>query len=487
MRIRIACWLLLKKIVNYLFDSTLRSIDAGYMAKALSKYYFSLSFSDSAADGSSPFFRPENIVHQTISTSSNSAPSASSTISPMRFLHLPRCIGFQLWRVAFLSLIVGMLTACGTSPQTNPQTEQTSPPTLPQVAVPAPPSMPSPRGELPATATPLLQAKSRWIPVPWADLPGFEADELHEAWNAWIRSCERPAAPWSSLCSEIRRLSIADGQQQRAWMRERLQPYRVEPLTGHAQGATEGLLTSYYEPVFEASRRASSKQTVPLWQPPASLAQRKPWFTRKEIDTLPEAQAALRGREIAYLADPVDALILQIQGSGRLRITETDGSQRLVRVAFAGTNDQPYRSVGRWLLDQGLIRDASWPGIKAWIAANPQRVQEMLWSNPRMVFFREEAIDPAQSSQGPRGAQGVPLTDGRSIAVDRESIPLGTPVWMQTSGSALNTQRLVIAQDVGSAILGAVRADYYAGSGDAAGELAGRLKQGLQLWVFWPK
>lgn len=104
-----------------------------------------------------------------------------------------------------------------------------------------------------------------------------------------------------------------------------------------------------------------------------------------------------------------------------------------------------------------------------------------------MVFFKEESIDPPLSGQGPRGAQGVPLTAGRSIAVDRESIPLGTPVWMQTRGEALNTQRLVIAQDVGSAILGAVRADFYVGSGDAAGEIAGRLKQGLQLWVLWPK
>lgn len=337
------------------------------------------------------------------------------------------------------------------------------------------------------SAASITQTKSRWQSVRWADIPGFESDALHEAWNAWIRSCERPAPPWAALCADVRRLSIADGAQQRAWMRERLQPYRVEPITMNAAGSTEGLLTSYYEPVFQASRRATHAQAVPLWQLPSGLAQRKPWFTRKEIDTLPEAQAALRGREIAYLADPVDALILQIQGSGRLRITEPDGSQRLVRVAFAGTNDQPYRSVGRWLLDQNLIRDASWPGIKAWIVANPQRVHEMLWSNPRMVFFREEAIDPAAASQGPRGAQGVPLTAGRSIAVDRDSIPLGTPVWMQTRGDALNTQRLVIAQDVGSAILGAVRADYYAGSGDAAGELAGRLKQGLQLWVFWPK
>ena len=272
-------------------------------------------------------------------------------------------------------------------------------------------------------------------------------------------------------------------------MRAKLQPYRVMPLqsTQGTQGASEGLLTAYYEPVLDAQRQPNAAHRVPLWQLPTGLAQRKPWYSRKEIDTLPEAQAALRGREIAYLSDPIDALILQIQGSGKLRITEADGSQKTIRVAFAGTNDQPYRSVGRWLLDQGLIRDASWPGIKAWIAANPTRVQELLWSNPRMVFFREETLDVLSAAQGPRGAQNVPLTAGRSIAVDRESIPLGAPVWLQTSGEALTTQRLVIAQDVGSAILGAVRADYYMGSGQAAGEIAGRLKQGLQLWVLWPK
>ena len=396
------------------------------------------------------------------------------------------CGWHRLAHAAAALCIVGILAACGTPPAPSPQTDQGQAPR----PLPSAPALPPDDGPL-ASGAPIVQAKSRWQPVRWSELPGFEADALHEAWNAWTRSCERPAAPWGALCPEIRRLSIADDAAKRQWMRSKLQPYRVEPLSG----STEGLLTSYYEPVLEARRASSATHRVALWQPPANLAQRKPWYSRKEIDTLPEAQAALRGKEIAYLADPIDALILQIQGSGKLRITENDGSQKTIRVAFAGTNEQPYRSVGRWLLDQGLIRDASWPGIKAWIAANPARVQEMLWSNPRMVFFREEVLDAATSSlgprgesnDGPRGAQGVPLTAGRSIAVDRESIPLGAPVWLQTNGAALNTQRLVIAQDVGSAILGAVRADYYMGSGDAAGELAGRLKQGLQLWVFWPK
>lgn len=349
-----------------------------------------------------------------------------------------------------------------------------------------------------------MQAKSRWVPVRWAELPGLADDRLHEAWNAWLKSCERPAPLWGALCADVRRLSIADESAQRAWMFARLQPYRVEPLaqtpasagnapSGAASGASppflaaEGLLTGYYEPALNARRLPAAGFGAPLYRPPANAANKKPWYTRQEIDTLPEARAALRGREIAYLADPVDVLILQIQGSGRLRITEANGSFKTVRVAYAGTNDQPYKSVGRWLLDQGAIKDATWPGIKAWIAANPQRVNEMLWSNPRVVFFKEEPLPDTEASSGPRGAQGVALTAGRSIAVDPHSVPYGSPVWLASSGPQLSLQRLVFAQDTGGAIVGAVRADFYVGSGNEAGDVAGRLKQPLKMWVLWPK
>jgi len=329
----------------------------------------------------------------------------------------------------------------------------------------------------------LQQPKSRWVPVRWSELPGFTEDALHEAWNAWTRSCERPGAAFAALCPEVRLLSLASGDEQRRWMLQRLQPYRVEPL-----GApSEGLLTGYFEPVLSASRTRRGEFQVPLYRLPPGLATRKPWFTRQEMETLPEARAALRGQEVAWLADPIDALVLQIQGSGRVRFVDAAGATQTVRLAFAGTNDQPYVSVGRWLIDQGLLREASWPQIKAWVAQNPQRVNEMVWSNPRMVFFREEPLSDLDATVGPRGAQGVALTPGRSIAVDRDSIPYGTPVWLATSGPVLNLRRLVLAQDTGSAILGAVRADYFAGWGPQAGDMAGRLKQGLQLWVLWPK
>ena len=370
-----------------------------------------------------------------------------------------------------------MLAGCGSVPL----------PREPAPAAPDAPAAPAAASALPADTTPLppslLQGRSRWTAVRWSELPGFADDALHEAWNAWLKSCERPGPTFAPLCPEVRRLSIASAGEQRDWMVRRLQPYRVEPL----QGPSDGLLTGYYEPVIQASRQPAPGYEVPLYAPPAGIGQRKPWYSRQEIDTLPAARSALRGREIAYVADPLDALMLQIQGSGRLRLTEPDGSQRVVRVAYAATNDHPYRSVGGWLLQQGAVRDASWPGIKAWVAQNPQRLNELMWSNPRTVFFREEVLSELDAGFGPRGAQGVALTPGRSIAVDKESIPYGTPVWLASAGPLVKLQRLVLAQDTGSAITGAVRADYFAGWGPEAGELAGRLKQPLRLWVLWPR
>lgn len=364
-----------------------------------------------------------------------------------------------------------MLAGCASVPLPEP------------VPPPAPPAAVAPPPDEPVAAAPLLRGKSRWRPVPWSELPGFSEDTLHEAWNAWLRSCERPPAAFAALCPQVRQLSIAGSDEQREWMRRHLQPYRIEPL----QGPAEGLLTAYYEPLLEASRQPTVRHAVPLYRPPATLSSRRPWYTRQEIDTLPEAKAQLRGREIAWLADPLDALVLQIQGSGRVRVTEADGSQTLVRLAFAGSNEQPYRSVGGWLLQQGALRDASWPGIKAWARDNPQRLNEMLWSNPRTVFFREEPLNELDAGFGPRGAQGVALTPGRSIAVDKDSIPYGTPVWLASSGPTVQLQRLVLAQDTGSAIVGAVRADWFAGWGPQAGELAGRLKQPLRMWALWPR
>ena len=358
----------------------------------------------------------------------------------------------------------------------------TPPPAPGTPAAGTPPSM--------AAAEPIVRARARWVPVPFADLPGWEQDRIEEAWPALRQGCVRPPPAWAALCRELP-ATAGNGNGDaslRAWLQQRLQAYRIEPLDG---APAEGLLTGYFEPQVDASRQRTSAFSVPLYGPPADLASRKPWWTRQQIDTLPAAQAALRGREVAWVASPLDALVLQIQGSGRLllRPAKAGGEAQLVRVAYAGTNDQPYKSVGRWLIDNGELKpgEASWPAIRAWAERNPKRVNELLWSNPRVVFFREEPMpDPAL---GPRGAQGVPLTPGRSIAVDAQSIPYGTPVWLVSTEPLSSTplRRLVMAQDTGSAITGAVRADYFWGWGATAEAQAGRMKQPLRMWALWPR
>ena len=332
-----------------------------------------------------------------------------------------------------------------------------------------------------------MRLHSRWVPVRFADLPGWDVDRATELWPALLRGCERPAPGWTAVCAQARSASLPgfSDDAARAWLQQRLQAYRVEAL----DGANDGLMTGYFEPLVEATRTPRPDKRVPIFAPPPELATRKPYLTRQQLDTLPVSQAALRGKPIAYVADPLDLLILQIQGSGRLNLTEPDGSRKLVRVAFAAHNEQPYKSVGRWLIDQGELSpaQASWPGIKAWARSNPRRLNEMLWANPRVVFFREEPLpDPLL---GPKGAQGVPLTPGRSIAVDAQSIPYGTPVWLDSTEPLSSTplRRLVMAQDTGSAIIGAVRADYFWGWGADAEAQAGRMKQPLRLWVLWPR
>ena len=394
------------------------------------------------------------------------------------------------WTKALVAIsVVAVLVGCGTTRRA-PVIEQTRP----YPAARAPTDAPRASGSLagtPGTPSPQQSYRSRWVATSWSDVPGWQNDQLQDAWNAWLQNCERPGPLFAPLCKDVRQLMLGSDDDRRLWMMGHLQPYRVESL----EGAADGLLTSYYEPLFDASAQMRPGFEVPLYAPPDGLSEARragrPWFSRQEIDTNPQARDALRGREVAYLADPIDALVLHIQGSGRVRITNPDGTTRVVRLAFAGSNEQPYQSVGRWLLDRGLIKDASWQGIKAWIVStqqtNPRLVQEMLWSNPRYVFFREEARSAADADLGPRGAQGVPLTAGRSIAVDKDSIPYGTPVWLASAGPNGNLQRLVFAQDTGSAIVGAVRADYFAGTGAEAGEFAGRMKQGLRLWVLWPK
>jgi membrane-bound lytic murein transglycosylase A len=350
----------------------------------------------------------------------------------------------------------------------------------------APPNAPIVREDL--VAATIDRPRARWVAASWSELPGWGSDRVTDFWLAFLRSCERPTPAWLAACSKARQGGLGAAPAAaplREWLQRELRPYRVESLTHDPVG----LATGYFEPLVEASRSPRPGFRVALYAPPPDLATRKPYWTRQQIETLPAAQRSLRGSEIAWLRDPLDALLLQVQGSGRLAFAGAPGaSPQVVRVAFAAQNEQPYQSVGRWLIEQGELRasEASWPAIRAWARQNPGRIDAMIRSNPRFVFFREEALpDPGL---GPKGAQGVALVPGRSIAVDPQSIPYGTPVWLDTTEplSTRPLRRLVVAQDTGSAIVGAVRADYFWGWGDDAEAEAGRMKQALRMWVLWP-
>lgn len=388
--------------------------------------------------------------------------------------------------------ILGVLAACGSAPtvQTPAPVEQRLPAANLDATAPAP--APAVVASPPAVAAPgpvIVRPRGRWVAASWSDLPGFAADRATEFWPALLAGCARPAPGWNETCARALLEPPAGDEGVRRWLSTHLQPWRVEAADGQA----EGLATGYFEPDLQASRQPRAGFRVPLHAPPAELVAapppRKPFYTRQQLDTLPSARAALRGLEIAWIEDPLDALLLQVQGSGRLRISEPDGRVSRVRLAFAAHNEQPYRSLGRWLVDQGELsaEQASWPAIKAWAQRYPKRLNELLWANPRVVFFREEPLpDPAV---GPRGAQGVPLTPGRSVAVDPLAVPLGAVLWLDTTEPLSNTplRRLVMAQDTGSAITGAVRADLFFGWQPEAEQLAGRMKQPLRWWVLWPR
>lgn len=396
-------------------------------------------------------------------------------------------------RVLITGLIVGSLSGCGMLPWVH--TKGSGAPIVTVAHPPAPGTVqPQPDG-----SGGLLRPKAHWMPAQWNDLPGWNNDNISDWWPALWKSCQKPASGWANVCAEVKKLGNNWGEQVgdsfvRQWAQSQLQPWRVTTLEGN----NTGLMTGYFEPLLEGRRQADARFQYPLHRAPSDLGQRKPYFSRAELETSPDGKAAVAGREVVYLADPLDVLLIQVQGSGRIRLQDelnAQGQPRIVRLAFAGHNDQPYQSVARWLVDQGAfpLEQASWPAIRNWAQANPARIPEMMRANPRVVFFREEALNDPEA--GPLGAQGVPLTPGRSVAVDRESIPLGTPVWLDTTlpqpwsstpPQPQAMQRLVMAQDTGGAIVGAVRADFFWGWGDEALAQAGRTKQPLSVWVLWP-
>lgn len=322
--------------------------------------------------------------------------------------------------------------------------------------------------------------------VSWQDLPGWQEDDLTQAWPAWLKSCDalrkrNSDVNWRQVCSQANGVSDKDKQVIRQYFEANFQVYEVR---NSATGNESGLITGYYEPVMNGSQTRTAKYTVPLYGLPNAwkVSKPNPAPTRAEL----MGSGVLRGSELAWVQDPVAAAFMQIQGSGKIRLE--DG--RVLRLGYAGTNDQPFKSFAQWLLDRKEITrgEASMQGISAWAKRNPGRVEEMLNANPRFVFFKELPSN-VSADLGPNGALGVPLTAERSIAIDLKAMPLGAPVFLSTSKplTTQTLQKLVIAQDTGKAIVGGVRADYYWGSGDFAGELAGRMKQDGKMWLLLPR
>jgi membrane-bound lytic murein transglycosylase A len=324
---------------------------------------------------------------------------------------------------------------------------------------------------------------NRLTQVGWHDLPGWRDDSLIGAAAALRQNCVRLArqADWQRACAAAARIDDLDMTAARVFFETYFTPY----VLANRDGTLDGLITGYYEPLLRGSRTRHAPYLYPLYRWPAAY---RPGAGLPARDQLMRS-GALSGDELVYVDDPIEAFFLQVQGSGR--ITLDDGS--VMRVGYGGTNNQPYRSIGRWLIDRGELTPAraTMQGIKEWARAHPTRVDALLEVNPRFVFFKEVpsgegALDGG--ADGPVGALGVPLTPERSIAVDPSSIPLGTPVFLQTTRPLTNTpmSRLVFAQDVGSAIKGGVRADYFWGLGDDAGDLAGKMKQAGRMWLLLP-
>lgn len=321
-------------------------------------------------------------------------------------------------------------------------------------------------------------------PVSFSDIPGWNEDVLADTWHAWLQSCnalrKRKTGPvsWAAVCDR------ANAQKPRDAKTFFENNFRAYSVRNQVTGKSEGLVTGYYEPIMNGSRVRTERYTVPLYAYPKSWVRAKPNPAPTRAELL--SSSLLKGSEIAWVEDPVAAASMQIQGSGKIRL---DGGQ-IVRFGFAGTNDQPFKSSAQWLLDRKEITraEATMQGISEWAKRNPNKVQEMLNANPRFVFFKE--LPPsANQDLGPIGALGVPLSPGRSIAIDPRAIPLGAPVFLETTQPLSNQpiRRLVMAQDTGKAIVGAVRVDYFWGTGDQAGELAGRMKQNGRVWLLLPR
>lgn len=315
------------------------------------------------------------------------------------------------------------------------------------------------------------------IPLSFDDLSGWADDDHATAMSVFLSTLDiaraAPVGPvevqdWRNLSNIAARSRFASA---RGFFEALFTPVQI--------GSDEALFTAYYEPEIAGARERGDHYQTPIYMMPPDLSPETPYLTRADIAS---GALANKGLEVFWLADPVEAFFLEIQGSGRIRLP--DGTA--ARVGFAGKNGHPYRAIGKVLVDRGemTLADASAQSIKTWLRAHADDAQDLMNMNPSYVFFTERTELAGDS--GPIGAMGAPVTAGRSLAVDPAFHPLGAPIWVETDGEVA-THALMIAQDVGGAIKGAQRADVFVGSGDAAGEIAGPYRRGGRMVTLLPK
>jgi len=338
----------------------------------------------------------------------------------------------------------------------------------------------------------------------WGALTGWVADDIRPAWDAFLQSCTvlRNQQLWKEICALADSMQKRDSVTLRQFFERHFVPYQVL----NSDGGGDGLITGYYEPLLKGSRKPSKRYRYPLYTTPDELLivdlgevypelkslrlrgrlegrRVVPYYSRSEIENdVGNGAPRLQGHELLWVEDAVELFFLQIQGSGQVEME----SGEIVRVGYQEQNGHPYKSIGKLLVERGelSLEKASMQGIKEWGKQNPARLKELLHQNPSYVFFRER---PAGLS-GPLGALGVPLTAGRSLAIDPRAIPQGTPVFLSTTwpSSSKQLHRLMMAQDTGGAIKGGVRADFFWGFGKEAANQAGKMKQIGKMWVLMP-
>ncbi|SFR01126.1 murein transglycosylase A [Poseidonocella sedimentorum] len=300
------------------------------------------------------------------------------------------------------------------------------------------------------------------------DLDGWAEDDHLAAFTTFRETCLDLTDPdWQAICA-----AATAEPDPRLFFETFFRPVLVE------DGA-EALFTGYFEPELDGALRPSDRFRYPLYRMPDAARQAQPWLTRAEIES--SGAMAGQGLELVWVDDPVELFFLQVQGSGRVRLP--DGG--FLRVGYAGANGHPYRSIGKELARRGVFaaHQVSAQRIKAWVRDNPDAGQALLHHNPSYVFFRE--INQVPPDRGPLGAMNRSVTAMRTLAVDPAYTPLGVPVWLEKDGQE-PLRRLMIAQDTGSAIKGAQRADVFVGTGDFAGRTAGRMRDPGRMILLLP-